>query len=169
QRQGEYCTYKEDGSLVMKGQYLNGAREGEWITFLSGDSIVEVYEDEEPLVADTLGDSSRSTYRTIFAYTEVELMPQFPGGETGLMNFLGKNIKYPKQARFDGAQGTTYSSFIISQLGEIEDIKIETSIHSAIDSEVIRVIRLMPNWQPGVQNGVAVKVQYNLPIRMTMR
>jgi protein TonB len=97
------------------------------------------------------------------------VMPSFPGGEENLIMFLAKNIQYPDKARNNGIQGTVYVTFIISKEGKVTDMKILRGVNKDIDKEAMRVISILPQWFPGMQQGKFVKVQYNLPIRFTLR
>ena len=101
--------------------------------------------------------------------THVEIMPEFPGGINELSRFLFENIKYPADAREEGTNGTVYVTFVIDSIGAISDIKILRGIGHGCDEEVIRVVKLMPNWIPGKQDGKPVPVQYNLPIKFNLR
>lgn len=97
--------------------------------------------------------------------TFVDEMPVFPGGEEALMKYLKDNISYPQQALEAGAQGAVYLTFVVGLHGEITEIKVTRGIGFGCDEEALRVIRNMPPWIVGRQNGHAVKVQFNLPVR----
>jgi TonB family protein len=101
-------------------------------------------------------------------FTVVEEMPDFPGGDKARIQFLVENIKYPREAREHGIQGIVYITFIITITGEIKDVRSLKSPHQLLTNEAIRVIKLMPKWIPGKQNGKAVNVQYNMPIKFTL-
>jgi TonB family protein len=98
----------------------------------------------------------------------VEQMPEFPGGEDSLRNFIRRTIKYPDLARESSVEGTVYINFIIEKDGSVSNPKILRGIGSGCDEEAIRVIKLMPRWIPGKQNGKTVRVQYNLPIKFKL-
>lgn len=102
-------------------------------------------------------------------FTIVEEMPSFPGGEPAMMKYLANNIKYPAIAKDANIQGTVYVTFVVNEKGEVKDVKVLRSIGGGTDEEAIRVVENMPKWKPGKQRGKAVKVQYNLPIRFTLR
>ncbi len=85
--------------------------------------------------------------------------------DTNLLQFIFANIKYPKEAEAAGAEGMVVVSFIIDKSGKVVEPEIVRSVHPLIDKEVLRVIRLMPEWTPGKQEGKAVSVEYKLPIR----
>lgn len=102
-------------------------------------------------------------------FTIVEQMPEFPGGEEELFKYLGKNIKYPSMARENGITGTVYVTFVVEGSGEISDVKKLRGIGGGCDEEAMRVVKAMPSWRAGKQNGKSVRVQYNLPIKFTLR
>ena len=96
--------------------------------------------------------------------TYVEEMPQFPGGEQALMQFLSDNIQYPKKEARQGIQGKAVVRFVVNEDGMLSDFAIARSLGGAFDREVLRVVQLMPDWIPGKQNGEAVKVYFMLPV-----
>lgn len=97
-------------------------------------------------------------------YDVVELMPSFPGGQTGLMQYLADNIKYPQDAEEQKKGGRVLVQFIIGKEGNIYDVEIVKSVFPSLDEEAMRVIREMPRWIPGKQEGKAVNVKYIMPI-----
>lgn len=99
----------------------------------------------------------------------VEESPQFPGGQSALMQWLRTNIKYPKVAVENGIQGNVYVSFIVRSTGEITDIKVARSVDPLLDQEAIRVIGSMPKWIPGKQGGEAVNVRYTMPLTFRLQ
>lgn len=99
----------------------------------------------------------------------VERSPEFPGGETKKNKFLRENINYPMEAREAGLQGTVYITFVVERDGKISDIRLLRGIGAGCDEEALRVIRLMPKWNPGTQKGKPVRVQMNLPIVFSLR
>lgn len=94
----------------------------------------------------------------------VEQMPEFPGGEDALAAFLSKNIKYPKQANEQGISGRVVINFVVGDGGEITDVKVARGIGYGCDQEAMRVVKSMPPWRAGKQNGKPVRVAYSLPI-----
>ena len=95
----------------------------------------------------------------------VEQMPVFPdGGMAGLMQFLGKNIRYPVNAQKNGTQGRVTVQFIVNTDGSISNVGVLRGVDPDLDGEAVRVISTMPNWQPGMQKGKAVRVKYTVPV-----
>lgn len=105
---------------------------------------------------------------TIGPYTIVEQMPEFPGGDDSLEAFLVREIKYPPNARNMSVTGTVYVGFVVMKSGEISDVKVLRGIGSGCDEEAVRVVKLMPKWKPGEQEGKKVDVKYNLPIKFKL-
>lgn len=103
-------------------------------------------------------------------FTFVEQMPAFPGGETALMKYLGSHIRYPAVARENGIQGTVVVQFIVGPDGTIRDVKtVGSKKGGGLEDEAVRVVKGMPKWTPGRQNGRAVTVQYSLPVRFVLQ
>ncbi len=102
------------------------------------------------------------------AFDVVEEMPQFPGGMQALMEFLSKNIRYPKEAFEANKQGRVIANFVIEKDGSISEAKVVKSVDPALDEEAVRVINAMPNWMPGRQSGKAVRVKYTVPINFRL-
>lgn len=102
-------------------------------------------------------------------FTIVEQMPTFPGGESELFKYLGKSIKYPQMAQDAGIQGVVFVTFLVDKDGGVKNVKVLRGIGGGCDEEAIRVVKKMPKWTPGKQRGKSVKVQYNLPIKFTLR
>jgi len=95
----------------------------------------------------------------------VEQMPEFPGGEAGLMKFLSKNVHYPTSASEMGIQGRVILRFVISKTGDVSQVEVIRGLDPACDKEAVRVVKMMPKWTPGKQNGRNVPVYFTLPIR----
>lgn len=94
----------------------------------------------------------------------VEEMPSFPGGQGALMAFLSSNIKYPVVAQENGVQGRVIVGFVVEKDGSITDVKVMRSVDPSLDREAQRVVKAMPKWKPGKQNGSAVRVKYTVPV-----
>jgi periplasmic protein TonB len=92
------------------------------------------------------------------------VMPAFPGGQNGLTKYLQNHLNYPSEAKENGIEGQVVIQFIVDEYGHISDIKILRDIGGGCADEAIRVIKGMPAWKPGEQNGQTVKVYYTLPI-----
>lgn len=102
-------------------------------------------------------------------FTVVETMPSFPGGETKLLEFINKEIKYPVDAQEAGKQGRVIASFTVKKDGSIEDIEIKRGVYPSLDEEAKRVLSSMPKWTPGEQRGKPVNVRYTVPITFRLQ
>lgn len=126
-------------------------------TLDEGDEIIEGYippaidESDEPEV-----------------YMIVEQMPEFPGGEAELLGFISRNIHYPEEAKKKGIQGRVFIGFIIEKDGSVSNVRNLRGVNSELDAEAMRVVKSMPKWKPGMQNGEAVRVSYLIPINFKL-
>ncbi len=99
----------------------------------------------------------------------VEIMPEFPGGEKALAAFLNRNIRYPSMASETGVSGTVFLRFVVNAGGEIEGVEVVGARKGAgLEEEAMRVVRKMPKWKPGRQNGRNVAVYFSLPVRFEL-
>lgn len=97
-------------------------------------------------------------------YETVDKMPEFPGGMTGLMQHLSKNIRYPAEAHTNNIQGRVVVSVIINTEGKVTNAKIVQSVAPSLDAEALRVTGTMPDWIPGTKDGKPVNVKYTFPV-----
>lgn len=97
-------------------------------------------------------------------YMMVEQMPQFPGGPAELLKYITKNLKYPVIAQENGIQGKVILRFVVNAQGHVENVKVLRSLDPYCDKEAIRVVKSLPQWIPGKQNGRNVPVYYTCPI-----
>ncbi len=130
--------------------------------------------DQSVIAVDSIKVNEKKTDNPCPTYTEdvftiVEQMPHFPGGDDSLRAYLRKELKYPLINRDEDIQGTVYVVFVVAKTGDIKDVKVLRGIGSDFDKEAIRVIKSMPRWTPGKQNGVAVNVQMNMPIKFSLQ
>ena len=116
----------------------------------------------QKMAKDTLIKSTVESKETIF--TAAEQNPQFPGGMPAMYRFLGNNIKYPNEAQRASVSGRVYVKFVVEKDGSISSVEVLKGIGFGCDAEAIRVIKSMPKWIPGRQNGKPVRVYYNMPI-----
>jgi TonB family protein len=97
-------------------------------------------------------------------YQVIEKMPQFPGGEKGLLDYISRNLKYPLDAQEKGIQGRIVVRFVVTKFGKVENVETMRGLYPSIDKEGVRVISSLPDWIPGEQKGEKVSVYYTLPI-----
>ena len=114
------------------------------------DEIIEIEEDDEEF------------------FMVVENMPEFPGGDLGLMKFIQKNVRYPAIAKEYNITGKVYVSFIVDKQGKVTNVKIVRGVDKNLDAEALRVVSLLPKYRPGQQRGKAVRVMFTIPINFTL-
>jgi tonB family C-terminal domain len=108
--------------------------------------------------------STAQTKKNDMVFDVVEVMPQFPGGQIAMLKYIMENMKYPEQAMKEGIQGRVAVRFIVEKDGSISDVKPILSVHPLLNKEAVRVVKSMPKWTPGKQNGKPVRVRFNLPV-----
>ena len=95
---------------------------------------------------------------------KAEVMPEFPGGEQAMMDFVAKNVQYPKEAMEKEISGRVLVGFIVEKDGSISETEIVKGIGGGCDEEAVRVVKAMPKWKPGKEKGKPVRVSYMMPI-----
>jgi protein TonB len=99
----------------------------------------------------------------------VEQMPEYPGGQAALFEFISKNVKYPDDAVKKKVEGKVFVTFVVDTDGKITDVSLLRKVFPSLDAEAIRVISAMPNWIPGKQKGQVVRVKYTVPIMFRLK
>ena len=117
---------------------------------------------QDAVKRDTISQNSEKVF------TIVEEMPQFPGGDEGLKKYLMKEVDYPKEAKKKGITGKVFVTFVVTNTGKVTDVRILRGAGNGFDEEVLRVIKAMPDWTPGKQDGKPVNVQFTLPVNFTL-
>lgn len=140
----------------------------------SAESSPEPSANEEYKLIENVQDNNQPTSEAVTKYTGkiydvVEEMPEYPGGQDALVSFLSNNINYPEEAEKKGIEGKVIVTFIVEPDGIINDVKVASSVHRLLDKEAIRVIKSMPKWIPGKQNGIPVRVKYTAPINFVLK
>ena len=126
--------------------------------------------DQSPSTASTTNEKlTASTPEGSKVFDVVEEMPSFPGGPSALFQFLSANIQYPATAEENGIKGRVIVTFVVERDGSITDVKVVKSVDPSLDKEAVRVIKSMPRWQPGKQNGSAVRVKYTTPVTFRLQ
>lgn len=102
-------------------------------------------------------------------FIKVERMPEFPGGQKALFDFLSKNVHYPRAAEKARAQGRVICQFVVNQDGTIDDVHVvKSGGHLSLDKEAVRVLKLMPKWILGKMGGEPVRVKYTVPVNFRL-
>ncbi len=105
----------------------------------------------------------------VYNMAMVEQTPEFPGGPTAMYKWLSDHINYPAVAAEEGVQGKVIVEFVVSKTGAFENVRVLRGRHAALDKEALRVVKAMPKWNPGRNNGNPVKVTYTLPVTFKLQ
>ena len=137
--------------------------------------IIEIIEDDNDIVEDVLdGDWVDMDIRDKVVVTQdtvyevVDQMPEFPGGDAALMQFINKHLTYPDLSEEYGIEGRVMVSFIVETDGSLSDVKVTKSLEMLMDETAKGIVSQMPQWKPGIQAGKPVRVLYNLPINFRL-
>ena len=95
-------------------------------------------------------------------------MPEFPGGDLGLMKYIQKNVRYPAIAKEYNITGKVYISFIVDKQGSVTNVKVVRGVDKNLDEEAVRVVKSLPKYKPGKQRGKPVRVMFTIPINFTL-
>ncbi|NPD47448.1 MULTISPECIES: energy transducer TonB [unclassified Lentimicrobium] len=124
---------------------------------------------EEPLEPWEPNEEVELEIEEILPYYKVETKPVFPGGESAMLSFVARNFKLPRIDLEQGVSGKIFIAFTISAEGQVTNARIHRGIAPASDTEALRVVNMMPNWEPGVQGIRKVAVDFVLPIKVSIR
>lgn len=102
-------------------------------------------------------------------YTAVEQMPEYPGGNVALLKYINEHLHYPVIALENGIQGVVTIRFVVTPTGEISKVEILRQLDPSCDKEAVRVIKSLPKWMPGKQNGKPVPVYFIVPVRFKLQ
>lgn len=121
-----------------------------------------------PVITKTKDSDAKNAKEEEIPYPELDIKPQFPGGDAGLSKWLIETTKYPAEAVEKKISGIVYIQYVISKTGELENVKVLRGIDPLLDAEALRVINSSPKWTPGVKDGQPVRVTQQLPINFTL-
>lgn len=152
----------------------------EILTIVSNDSQIDEELDIEDSEADeetmidikpvlNMGREKEDTEENSPVFYVVEEMPEFPGGEMALRQFIANAIKYPVIAQENGIQGKVYVSFVVGKDGQVSDARVLRGVDPSLDKEAIRVVNSLPRWKPGKQQGKTVRVSFSVPISFVLQ
>ena len=139
--------------------------------------IIEIVEDEVEIEDELEIEDTESDEDEIIEIEEedddeffmvVENMPEFPGGDLGLMKYIQKNVKYPPIAKEYNITGKVYVQFIVDKSGTVTNVKVVRGVDKNLDAEAVRVVKSLPKYKPGKQRGKPVRVMFTIPINFTL-
>ena len=139
--------------------------------------IIEIVEDEVEIEEELEIEDTETDEDEIIEIEEedddeffmvVENMPEFPGGDLGLMKYIQKNVKYPPIAKEYNITGKVYVQFIVDKSGTVTNVKVVRGVDKNLDAEAVRVVKSLPKYKPGKQRGKPVRVMFTIPINFTL-
>ena len=160
-----HCNFnlQNKTDLIEKGKIVNGLRDSIWHGYANDTLLFTEHYAKGKFVS-----GERHIEGKTIAYGALEEPPSFVGGVSALINFLRKEMHYPPEARQMGIEGRVSVSFYVDQYGNIRDIILFKGVHLSIDNEAIRVIKIMPKWNPGSMRGIPISVKNVIPINFTL-
>ena len=114
-------------------------------------------------------DKKAASVMTDGAYRVVDVMPEFPGGDTALLKYIADSTHYPKDAKTQAIQGKVIVRFMIKANGSVSEVSVLKGVSPSLDEESIRVVKTLPKFNPGKLNGKTVPVWYMIPISFTLK
>lgn len=138
------------------------------IEIATNETMIETGNTEEPTLEIVESEAEIEDIDIPIEPCFIKELPKFPGGDEALFLWLSENTKFPKEGRELGISGIVHIKFVINKVGKVTNIEVEKGVNEYLDKEALRVISEMPDWSPGRNNGIAVSVNYRLPIRFTL-
>ncbi|HEY0897246.1 MAG TPA: TonB family protein [Sphingobacteriaceae bacterium] len=153
--------FDENSGVEEEGQYVDGQKNGTW----KGRATRANYRFEENYQAGKLTEGFSTTSEgTRYRYDELSQLPVYPLGAKGFGTFLGRNIKYPPEARDQRVTGKVVLQLTVKEDGSLEDVIVAVPVHPSLDAEARRVLRLSPDWKPGTERGIPLPFTIRMPI-----
>lgn len=146
--------------MITKTNNANGL----WWRLLTVMSVLAIL-----LMVNTNAMAQNKEVATDKVLEKAEVMPEFPGGEQAMMDFVAKNVQYPQEARDKEISGRVLVGFIVEKDGSIGDVKVVKGIGGGCDEEAVRVVKAMPKWKPGMDKGKPVRVSYVMPFTFKLQ
>ena len=117
---------------------------------------------------DIMTETQPKSAQTDEVFVIVEQMPQYPGGDSLMIDFILKNINYPESAKKAGIQGRVFIRFCVTKTGDVDRVSVLKGVDPAINAEAVRVVSLLNNWKPGRQGGQPVNVWFQMPVEFKL-
>ncbi|GHU74440.1 hypothetical protein FACS189413_19200 [Bacteroidia bacterium] len=165
-RDGKSKTWYENGNLHSEIDYAANKIHGQVLTFWEDGTPkrIDQYKDGKYIEGQCFNQQGDT-----IPHFDYQKMPHYSGGEKEMMRFLAEHIKYPIKTQKEKIEGRVIAKFVVTPEGKIGKIEIAKSLHPLLDKEALRVIRQMPDWEPGLLDGKPVDVYYVLPIKFQLR
>lgn len=172
---GKCMDWYPSGSIYREVRYDKGQKQGdEMIYYANGQLNRKLVWDHDTIVWGAFfkedGTPKTELFQEDLDMDKVALQtpPSFPGGMDAWFQYLALNIHYPEKAKEENIQGKVSVSFVVERNGTVTDVRVTQTPSALLDKEAVRVVKKMPNWNPGRVNGVPVRVRYTLPINFKL-
>lgn len=164
---GRILLYNINGEIKCKGQYLKGVLVDLWEFYDANGKLdhMKAYLFEKGLTKDS---TEVSTIHHCLSNNFYQDYPHFPDGENKFLKYICENVTYPDECKDNGITGRVIVKFIVDKTGCIENVRVEKKVNPLLDIEAERVVRMQPNWTPGFQYGIPVKVEFEIPINFNL-
>ncbi|MCE7992045.1 MAG: energy transducer TonB [Roseivirga sp.] len=185
--QGEWIFLDENGNIFLNARYVDSRPIDTLTFFRDGNEFLKLLEIEKGKILFYITETKTAVIRTVenkrfiyrlkngtaFNNTDqfkpfLESQAQFPKGEAAFLKFQSENLRYPPTAVKKKTEGAVTASFLIRKDGSVDDIKIIKGLSRKCDKEVLRVLKLMPNWQPGLQRGHPITSRISVAINFKL-
>ena len=168
---GNFIVYGRNGTIDTSGYFRNGKKHGVWTIIATNRRLLSQMKYEDDVLIWTKDSTQVNEERQKRddsirkARTDtVEIQSEFTGGRAAWRNYLGNNLRYPKEAIDIDVQGTVLVRFIVTESGKLTNIELARSVEFHLDREALRLIRISPDWTPGIVEGKKVKTSITQPI-----
>jgi periplasmic protein TonB len=158
---GLYSMWSADGNLTREVEYVNNKMNGSFKTYWDNGNLkrADFYENDQFISGNCYSSAGKDT-----SYFPYEQRPVYPGGDAELRKYLSTAVKYPVEAKRREIQGRVLVQFSIDKEGKSGDFIVKQKVDPLLDTEALRVIKNMPDWQPGKRDGEPVKFLYAVPV-----
>ena len=162
---GKRKEWYENGQIGKDIDFENGKLNGQLLTYWDNGQLKrhDNYENGKLIEGEVWNSDGEEA-----EYYNFKIMPEFPGGINDLVQYLGKNVKYPKKSQRKGIEGRVLVSFVVEKDGSVSNVRVIESVNDQLDTEAVRVVKKMPKWEPGMEDGKTVRVSFNLPIKFRL-
>ena len=158
-------NYEEDKQVKNQDEVLDNA------SMIGQVNVTEGVEDlnKTRIIDQVVAEEKPVEEEKVYNMAMVEQQPEFPGGQAAMYKWLSEHMNYPAVAAEEGVQGKVIVEFVVSKTGAVENVRVLRGRHPALDKEAVRVVKAMPNWNPGRNNSQPVKVTYTLPVQFKLQ
>ncbi|WP_139921815.1 energy transducer TonB [Hymenobacter sp. DG01] len=162
---GPYRNHYPSGQLHYEQNYADGKRQGELVVYYPDGRLKrrEIYADNQRVNGTCYNPQGQE-----MPCYEFEVMPSFPGGQQALLQYIGQNTRYPGKALRRGVEGKVFVKFVVDTTGVVSNVRIDKGVDPLLDTEAVHVVKNLPRFEPGRQDGRPVPVYFTVPITFSI-